>query len=140
MKKTPSVLLGIVTVIALLLGLWVHTLQNVIAADHVINEKLKSQLMDVEALLKLKALPLTVTTRKALAGAGKVLQVQNRGGDGLRLTIVLHNAQNQTSSTEAGIDPNQTREIGHMEGWAFVTGDEVAIASPGYRTERWKVE
>ena len=98
-----------------------------------------NRVAELSAFRQLKPLPLKVTTRPALMGSGKVVVFQNDGGDSLRISITLHNAGNESKQYEDVLDPNQMKEIGHLQGWSFIAGDEVAVTSPGYRPQKWTI-
>jgi len=96
-------------------------------------EQLKAQLAyresDYQAVVAAKpALPLVVTFRSSLLGNGLVAVIENTGDR--YLTVVLA-VRNPTLSTvkrfKLELKPQSSTDFGHLEGWAFASGDEVGL-------------
>ncbi|MBT9566939.1 MAG: hypothetical protein IV085_01435 [Thiobacillus sp.] len=97
------------------------------------NEQLKAQLAyresDYQAATAAKpALPVVVNFRSSILGKGLVAVIENTSDR--YLTVVL-SARNPTLSTsrrfKLDLDPQSKTDFGHLEGWQFVSGDEVAL-------------
>jgi hypothetical protein len=89
---------------------------------------------EVQKALALPDLPLRVNMRKALMGAGEVAQLQNFGGRELVVAVVAHSpATNQSREWRLVIAPGTAQELGHKEGWAFASGDELSITDTAFR-------
>ena len=85
-------------------------------------------------------MPIEVTYRKALLGEGLVASFHNSSQKHLAVVVILTNPTlNQTKSLRLDLSPDVTREIGHLEGWAFASGDIIEIKHNDYRTLTVKV-
>ena len=90
---------------------------------------------------QLDRLPVSVTYRKALMGAGYVLQIHNTSGKSLPLKITLTNPTfNKTKTFDVVADASpKPFEIGHLEGWTLTSGDVIEISSEGFEPTQGKV-
>ena len=98
-----------------------------------INEQLKAQLAyketDYQSVVAAKpALPVVVNFRSSILGKGLVAVIENTSDR--YLTVVL-SVRNPTLSTakrfKLDLDPQSRTDFGHIEGWQFVSGDELAL-------------
>lgn len=96
-------------------------------------EQLKAQLAyqesDYQAAVAAKpALPVVVNFRSSILGKGLVAVIENTSDR--YLTVVL-SVRNPTLSTakrfKLDLEPQSRTDFGHMEGWQFVSGDELAL-------------
>lgn len=79
------------------------------------------------------ALPILVTYRKSLMGNGYVGVFTNQSDRLLAILITAYNPSfGRKQSFRLDIPPNQSREIGHLEGWSFVSGDQIIVAHAEY--------
>jgi hypothetical protein len=78
-------------------------------------------------------LPIVVTYRAALMGNSYVAAFTNQSN---RLLAVMVTARNPSFGRQQtfrlDIAPNATREIGHLEGWKFVSGDVITVTHAEY--------
>ena len=98
------------------------------------NEQLKAQLAykesDYQAAVTAAkpALPLLVSFRSSILGKGLVAVIENTSDR--YLTVVL-SVRNPTLSTakrfKLELEPKSSTDFGHLEGWQFASGDEVAL-------------
>lgn len=97
------------------------------------NEQLKAQLAyrerDYQAAAAAKpALPVVVNFRSSILGKGLVAVIENTSD---RYLTVVMSVRNPTLSTsrrfKLDLDPHNKVDFGHLEGWQFVSGDEVAL-------------
>lgn len=97
------------------------------------NEQLKAQLAyresDYQAATAAKpALPVVVNFRSSILGKGLVAVIENPSD---RYLTVLLSVRNPTLSTsrrfKLDLDPQSKTDFGHLEGWQFVSGDELAL-------------
>lgn len=97
------------------------------------NEHLKAQLAykeaDYQAAIAAKsALPVVVNFRSSMLGKGLVAVIENTSDR--HLTVVL-SVRNPTLSSvkrfNLDLEPQSKTDFGHLEGWQFVSGDEVAL-------------
>ena len=85
-------------------------------------------------------LPIRVWARKAFAGTNMVARLHNFGEKDLVLAVTARSGQtNQRASWSVAIAPNGTQVIGKDEGWTFAVGDEIDLASGGYRPMTFRV-
>lgn len=86
-------------------------------------------------------MPIRVSTREALTGAGLVAQFMNNSNRYIAVVATFTNpTTNQSVTTRIDISPNDTKEIGHLEGWAFASGDQILLEHNDYRSSRITVQ
>jgi len=74
-----------------------------------------------------------VKYRQALTGAGLVLQIKNLSDRNLSILATFKNpTMHQEKSFRVDIGPGKFTEIGHLEGWTFASGDQIAISHNDY--------
>lgn len=98
------------------------------------NEQLKAQVAYKEsdapsaAAAAKPALPLFVSFRSSILGKGLVAVIENTSDR--YLTVVL-SVRNPTLSIakrfKLDLEPRSSTDFGHLEGWQFASGDEVAL-------------
>lgn len=85
----------------------------------------------------LPELPIDVSVRESMIGAGKVIQVRNNSNQTLMIILSLNNpTTKQEKSFRLDIPAGRLREIGHLEGWIVASGDDIEIRNEAYKT--WK--
>lgn len=108
-------------------------------------EQLKAQLAyretDYQAAVAAKpALPVVVDFRASILGRGLVAVIRNTSDR--YLTVVL-SVRNPTLSTakrfRIDIEPRESTSFGHLEGWAFSSGDEFALFNDEFSALRLSV-
>lgn len=83
----------------------------------------------------LPPLPVDVGYREALLGKGLVLEVKNLSNRTLTILAKLSNSTLQSEKRfNLTISPDETSEIGHLEGWVLVSGDQVELSNAEYKT------
>lgn len=79
------------------------------------------------------ALPVVVAYRQAMLSDSYVAQFTNQSD---RLLAVMVTARNPTMKRQEtfrlDIPANMTKEIGHIEGWSFVSGDVITVTHAEY--------
>ncbi len=81
------------------------------------------------------AMPITVSMREAMLGSGLVAQLSNHSDRFIGLLITLTNpTTTHTKTIRLDIDAYGMRELGHLEGWIFVSGDQILIQHNDYRS------
>ncbi len=88
---------------------------------------------------KARELPVSVTFRRAVVGAGYVIQIHNKSGKSLPLKITATNLTFNKTTTFDKVAGPVPLEIGHMEGWTFASGDLIEIASDGFDPLKTKI-
>lgn len=108
-------------------------------------EQLKAQLAYREtdyraAIAARPPLPVVVEFRASLLGRGMVAVIENTSER--YLTVVL-SVRNPTLSTakrfRIDIEPRERASFGHLEGWAFSSGDEFALFNDEFAALRLSV-
>ncbi len=95
---------------------------------------------EIERIKNLPQLPISVGYRSALMGSGLVGQFKNNSSRYLTVIMSAYNPSlNQSKNFRLDIAPNETKEIGHMEGWVFASGDIVTISHDEYKTAEFKI-
>lgn len=98
-----------------------------------LNEQLKAQLAyresDYQAATAAKpALPVVVNFRSSILGKGLVAVIENPSDRYLTVVLSVRNPTLSTSRRfKLDLDPHSKTDFGHMEGWQFVAGDELAL-------------
>jgi hypothetical protein len=96
-------------------------------------EQLKAQMAyketDYQAAISSKpALPVIVNFRSSMLGQGLVAVIENTGD---RFLTVVLSVRNPTLSIAKRytleLDPRADTDFGHLEGWQFTSGDELAL-------------
>jgi hypothetical protein len=86
------------------------------------------------------AMPILVTYRESLMGNGYVGVFTNQSGRLLAILVTAYNPSfGRKQSFRLDIPPNQSREIGHLEGWSFVSGDQIIVAHAEYAPINTKI-
>lgn len=74
------------------------------------------------------ALPVLVSFRSSMLGKGLVAMIENSSD---RYLTVILSVRNPTLSTakrfKLDLSPKSSTDFGHLEGWQFVSGDEVGL-------------
>lgn len=95
---------------------------------------------EIERINKLPELPIEVGYREALLGSGLVGEFKNTSNKHLSVRVTMENpTMNSKKTVRLDIAPNELREIGHMEGWAFASGDVITISHDGYKNLKIKM-
>ncbi len=144
-SKTP-IILGIGLALAVIAAVFFGVRMNALSDK---NTQLQSQLDQTKSELeqakaeiaqlqplatKALQMPVSITFRQALAGAGYVLQIHNKSGKNLPLKITVTNPtfnKTKTFNAVANAGPKPL-EIGHLEGWTFASGDVIEVVSEGF--------
>jgi hypothetical protein len=85
-------------------------------------------------------MPLQLTYRKAVIGPGLVVGLNNLSERHLAVVLTVTNpTTKQERSFRVDMSPKHTTEIGHLEGWAFASGDLVKVVHSDYRPWQGKL-
>jgi len=80
------------------------------------------------------SLPIETTFRPAIGGNSEVAQFHNTGNKYLAVRAIFENSGlHQRRQTVLTIGPYKTVEFGWLEGWSFMSGESILLASDGYR-------
>lgn len=83
------------------------------------------------------AVPVRVEFRRSAVGRGLVGIFSNYSSKQLPVVIALHNpTTGQRKQFSIQIAPGSRAEVGHLEGWQFASGDQVAIGSADHEVLR----
>ncbi|HEX3856787.1 MAG TPA: hypothetical protein VHY30_05770 [Verrucomicrobiae bacterium] len=89
------------------------------------------------AVPTLPPLPIKVTFRKAVLGSGYVLTITSKADDTLSLKVTLTNPTFAKQKIyDLHIDSKTVKEIGHLQGWSFASGDTAEFYSIGYAEKK----
>jgi flagellar basal body-associated protein FliL len=108
-------------------------------------EQLKAQLAwkesDYQAVVSAKpALPVVVDFRASLLGQGLVAEISNTSDRYLTLSLVVRNPTSSTAKRfTLELNPKSSLDFGHLEGWQFASGDEVALFNDAFGALRLTV-
>ena len=82
-----------------------------------------------EVIQKMPAMPIEMGKRDALLGEGEVVQIKNIFSRNLTVTVkCTRPGLGDQKTFQVELAPNQPKEIGHMEGWAFKKGDRITVS------------
>jgi hypothetical protein len=72
--------------------------------------------------------------RKAVLHSGGVAVLRNMSRSTIGISAEIERPSTGVRRAyELTLDPGQTREIGSVEGWAFIGGDSIRISQPGHK-------
>lgn len=78
-------------------------------------------------------MPVEITYRQSLVGQGYVLQFHNTSTRLLRVAVrIRDSATGQVKELPLEMPGGKTAEIGWLEGWKFVSGDQVTVRHEEY--------
>lgn len=80
-------------------------------------------------------IPIEVTFRNSALGNGLVTIYANRSYQPLILYVTVSNSRAAPKTFRVDLPPGGTRELGHLEGWAFNYGDQITVIMPGHENE-----
>lgn len=80
-------------------------------------------------------IPVAVTFRNSALGNGLVTIYTNQSTEPLILYVTVKNATYAPKTFRVDLPPNGSRELGHLEGWAFNYGDLITVVMPGHENE-----
>lgn len=97
--------------------------------------KLQAEAQQALQLANLPEAQLRVSFRKALTGGGNVAVFKSAAGTPIAINVEVKRPEtNSSKQFDLTIDPNRVQEIGHREGWAFVSGDLILVNQPGHKS------
>ena len=108
-------------------------------------EQLKAQLAykesDVQAVVTAKpALPVVVGFRSSILGKGLVATIENTSDRYLTVWLAVRNPTLSTAKRfKLELEPRSSTDFGHLEGWQFVSGDEVGLFNDDFSGLRLSV-
>lgn len=108
-------------------------------------EALKAQLAYREADAQVAAsakppLPVVLSFRSSVRGKGLVAVIDNTTDRYLTVTLAVRNPTLATARRFIlALEPRAEAEFGHLEGWQFASGDEVALFHDDYAALRLSV-
>ena len=74
------------------------------------------------------ALPVVVGFRSSMLGQGLVAVIENTSDRYLSVMLAVRNPTLSTAKRfQIELEPKSSTEFGHLEGWQFASGDEVAL-------------
>ena len=86
------------------------------------------------------AMPIEVNYRKALLASGLVAEFKNDSTRNLSVVATFENPTlHQPKSFRIDLNPGSTKEVGHLEGWNFSSGDLITLEHNDYKTEKVKL-
>ena len=82
----------------------------------------------------LREVQVQVSLRKGVVASGNVARISNTSKEIVAITAEVERpSSGARRAFSLTLDPQQTKEIGGLEGWAFVPGDTVLISQPGHK-------
>ena len=108
-------------------------------------EQLKAQLAykesDYQAATATKpALPVVVGFRSSMLGRGLVAVIENTSDRYLAVVLTVRNPTLATAKRfQLELDPKSSTSFGHLEGWQFASGDEMALLNDEFAALKLRV-
>lgn len=108
-------------------------------------EQLKAQLAykesDYQTVATAKpALPVVVGFRSSMLGRGLVAIIENTSERYLTVVLTVRNPTLSTSKRfKLELEPRSNTHFGHLEGWQFVSGDEIGLLNDDFTPLRLRV-
>ena len=88
----------------------------------------------LEAYARLPEMPVELTYRDAMMGSGLVISLKNRSSRNLSVVATFTNPTlHQEKSFRIDLSAKGFTEFGHIEGWAFASGDNIKIVHNEYK-------
>jgi len=82
------------------------------------------------------AIPVVISYRPSVIGAGKVAIFSNQTGNRLTITVEFGNTKTKQQKTGViDLEANGKTEIGWAEGWMFESGETITISHPDYSSK-----
>jgi hypothetical protein len=79
-------------------------------------------------------LPVTVSFRRAILGGGLVARFRNNTALQLEIAaLFISPSTGQRSQTQLVLGPGQTQEVGSLQGWQFIAGQQIQLSNTGFR-------
>jgi hypothetical protein len=86
------------------------------------------------------AMPVEVKYRRAFLSNGYVTDFKNTSNRQLSILATFSNPTLKTTKTlNLILSPGETKEIGHLEGWNFSSGDTMTLAHHDYQSATWNL-
>lgn len=94
----------------------------------------QAQMKQLETFARLPDLPITATYRRAMMGPGLVIAFSNSSNRALAVGAQFKNPTlNLERSFRVDVPPRGVKEVGHLEGWTFASGDTITITHAEYK-------
>jgi len=92
---------------------------------------------DYQKKVQKPAIPVQVQYRKAILNPSLVARFTNRSNRNLAFLATFENPTlNEVKKFEISLNAGVFRDIGHLEGWAFHSGDKITLHHADYSDER----
>jgi len=118
--------------------LWILAVLSILGAGaaYFVKENIKSEYDSINQEYEARPeMPIEVSYRSALLGPGLVISMKNKSTRHLSLVATFLNPTlNKEEGYRIDVSPNEVKEIGHAEGWAFSSGDVIKISHKDYKT------
>jgi hypothetical protein len=94
-------------------------------------DRMKKEIAEYEARPEM---PIELTYREAMLGPGLVVIFKNISDRHLSVVANFKNPTlNMSEAFRLDLSPNQIKEVGHAEGWAFASGDLIKVEHNEYK-------
>lgn len=105
------------------------------------SQDLRAKLNEANAALAKKpVMPIRAAVRRAVLGDGLVLSIHNQSNRNLAFLVSCTNPTlKATKNFRMDIAAGMAKELGHLEGWRFASGDIVVVSHNDYEPAEIKV-
>lgn len=139
-KPKSSNILTTILIVGFILGIFAAAISYINLEGEAKYNKAKADMLAAQLAAK-PDMPVSVSIREALMGNGLVAQFTNNSNRYIAVVATFTNpTTNQSVTARIDISPNDTKEIGHLEGWAFSSGDQILLEHNDYRSSRITVQ
>lgn len=91
-------------------------------------------------LAKKPDIPIRLGLRASSLGKGKVVLFKNMLNKPVSIAATFKNSNlNLEKSLRLDFRPDEEKQVGHLEGWQFESGDEITLVNQLFETKRVKV-
>jgi hypothetical protein len=78
-----------------------------------------------------------ISFRQAMMGSGAVAVISNTSNENIPIAVsITRQSTGQSKKYDFVMNARSTKEVGHMEGWAFVSGDVIAVSQPNHKVKK----
>lgn len=93
------------------------------------SEREAKEAVVIAAARQARTMPVELTTRRALMGGTLVLTMNSTRPMTVRLEVAR---ALQHFTHEYQLVPGRPKQVGHLEGWGFMSGDEIRLSNPAF--------
>lgn len=107
---------------------------SILIASLFLYSSVTGQRAEAESVASIPELPVLISTRESLLGAGMVAVFENNSSNEFAVIAEFTNPGINAAKTVRIDLPAKTKiEVGHLEGWRFQSGDTIKLSNDHYK-------